>query len=129
MVRALPRAGAVPLLGRLVHRLPSQVEATVYRVVQEALTNVSKHSLAGRLSLILERRDDHLYAIVEDDGVGFDPEEMALRTPPNRGLGLLGMRQRVEAVGGSIQVESSPGQGTTIFVRVPSCVGAGVIDG
>jgi signal transduction histidine kinase len=78
--------------GGWVDRLSSQVEATVYRVVQEALTNVSKHARAERLSLIVDRRDDHLLAIVEDDGVGFDPDAMASRTPQRRGLGLIGMR-------------------------------------
>ncbi len=110
-------------------RLPSQVEATVYRIVQEALTNVSKHSLATRLSLIVERREDQVLAIVEDDGIGFNVEEMASRTSPNRGLGLPGMRQRVEAVGGSIQIESSPGQGTAVFVRLPASDGVRVNDG
>ena len=86
-------------------RLSSQVETTLYRVVQEALTNVAKHARADRLSLILNRRDDQLLAIVEDDGVGFDAEN---GMPPGRSeprLGLIGMKQRVEAVGGVIQVE------------------------
>src|SRR5271157_964169 len=105
--------------GDWVARPPSRIEATVYRILQEALNNVSKHARADRVSLIVERQDGHLRAIIEDDGVGFEPDGMVNRTSPMRGLGLLGMKQRVEAVGGSMQVESCPGHGTTIFVRVP----------
>ena len=97
-----------------------RVEATVYRVVQEALTNVRKHARAGHVSLIVDRRDDHVRAIVEDDGVGFDAERATGPGRPGRRMGLVGMRQRAEAVGGEVQVESAPGGGTTVYVRVPS---------
>ncbi len=100
-------------------RLSPRLESTVYRIVQEALTNVSKHARAGRVSLIVDRRDDHLLAIVEDDGIGFDGDGPPGPAGPGRGLGLIGMRQRAEAVGGSIQLESAAGAGTTLFVRVP----------
>ncbi len=100
-------------------RLSPRLETTVYRIVQEALTNVSKHARAGRVSLIVDRRDDHLLAIVEDDGIGFEGDGPPGPAGPGRGLGLIGMRQRAEAVGGSIQFESASGGGTTLFVRVP----------
>jgi signal transduction histidine kinase len=102
-------------------RLPPVVETNLYRIAQEALTNVLKHARAGHVTLILERRQDHLLMIVEDDGMGFDPE-----SPPSDRvglepqLGLSGMSERVAAVGGTLQVESTPGAGTTLFVRVPS---------
>jgi signal transduction histidine kinase len=107
-------------------RLPPPVETSVYRVVQEALTNVAKHAKARCLSLILNRRADDVLVIVEDDGVGFDPENRAEPTRSARSLGLIGMKQRIQAVGGVFQIESTPGGGTTIFVRIP--VGAEVVE-
>ena len=101
-------------------RLPRQVETTLYRVVQEALTNVVKHAQARRLSLILNRLADEALVIIEDDGVGFDVESGTEPTRTVRRLGLTGMKQRVQAVGGVFQIESSQGGGTTIFVRVPA---------
>ena len=68
------------------------------------------------MGLVLERGPDHLLAIVEDDGVGFDAES---RPAPGRGLGLLGMKERVALVGGTLQVESTPGGGTTLLIRIP----------
>ena len=87
--------------------------------MQEALTNVAKHAGAGRVSLILNRHADDVLVIIEDDGVGFDAETATDRARPRRRLGLAGMKQRVQAVGGDFQVESVPGGGTTLFVRVP----------
>ena len=103
-------------LGLAGERYPWQVSTAVYRIVQEALTNVVRHSGAGRVDVVLERRADHLVAIVEDDGRGFAADRPAAG---GGGLGLLGMRERVALVGGSFQIESTPGEGTTLFVRVP----------
>src|SRR6185312_4698939 len=96
-------------------RLPTQIETTLYRVVQEALTNVAKHAGAGRVSLILNRHADDVLVIIEDDGVGFDVEDGTASARPPWRLGLAGMKQRVRAVGGEFQVESTPGRGTTVF--------------
>lgn len=101
-------------------RLPVEVETTLYRVVQEALTNVAKHAGASRVSLILNRRAEDVLVVVEDDGVGFNAEGGADPTCSGRKLGLVGMKQRVQSVGGVFQVESAPGGGTTVFVRVPA---------
>jgi PAS domain S-box-containing protein len=100
-------------------RLPFSHETTLYRIAQEALTNVFKHSGADRVSFILERRADHVLAVVEDNGRGFDVETLA--EPPVRGrkLGLLGMRERAALLGGTLNVESTPGAGTSVFVRIP----------
>jgi PAS domain S-box-containing protein len=99
-------------------RFPWQVSTAVYRVVQECLTNVMRHARAGRVSVLLERRPDHLFAVVEDDGVGFDPD--GLETPAaGSGLGLVGMRERVALVQGSIQIESAAGSGTAVYLRIP----------
>jgi signal transduction histidine kinase len=99
--------------------LPPHVETTIYRVVQEALTNVLRHAHAGRVSVLLERRHDSVMAIVEDDGGGFDIEA-AMAAPDGDGrLGLLGMQERVGLVGGTLDIESTGPAGTTLFVRIP----------
>jgi len=100
-------------------RLPPQVETTLYRIVQEALTNVLKHAGASNVSLILERRRDLVSAIVDDDGKGFDVKAALNAPTKERRLGLLGMKERAGLVGGSLNIESTPGVGTTVFVRVP----------
>lgn len=100
-------------------RLPLTHEAALYRIAQEALTNVAKHSGADRVSFILERRDGHVLVVIEDNGAGFDVETVMLPAGKGRRLGLLGMRERAALLGGTINVESAPGAGTTLFVRIP----------
>jgi signal transduction histidine kinase len=95
-------------------RLPSEVETTLYRIVQEGLTNVVKHAQAGRVSITLTRGHGSVVAVVEDDGRGFDPT-----TSREDGLGIVGMRERVALVGGRLSVEASPGAGTTLVAEVP----------
>ncbi len=104
----------------LDERLPTHIETTVYRIVQEALTNVQKHSSAHNVSVIVEYRDNRLQAIIEDNGVGFDAEALARAPIKDRRLGLLGMQERIALVGGSLNVESTPGFGTTLFIRIPA---------
>jgi signal transduction histidine kinase len=99
--------------------LAQHVEITIYRIVQEALTNVLKHADAHLVSVLLERRRDHVLAVVEDDGQGFDAEAGTAPSQTQRGLGLSSMRERAELVGGSLAIESSPGQGTAVFLRIP----------
>jgi signal transduction histidine kinase len=105
--------------GREAERLPAPIETALYRIVQEALTNVLTHAHAERVSLILERRRDHVLAIVEDNGCGFDVEAVMQALHPERHLGLLGMHERAAMVGGTVSLESTPGAGTTVFVRIP----------
>jgi signal transduction histidine kinase len=106
---------AVELESRLPGtRLPSEVETVLYRVVQEALTNVVKHARAERVSILLRERDGGVAAVIEDDGRGFSPE-----AETGEGLGLVGMRERVALVDGRLDVESAAGTGTTIVVEVP----------
>jgi signal transduction histidine kinase len=95
-------------------RLPAPVETTVFRIVQEALTNVLKHAQANRVSVMLEYRNDELLVIVEDNGRGFQPGT------ERDGLGLLGIHERVALVGGKLNIESEPGSGTTLVVRIPA---------
>ena len=94
--------------GLLDDRLPSEIETTLYRIAQEALTNVARHSKAENVDVILERHGDSVVLIVEDDGVGFEPAE----TPrTEHGFGLLGMQERAALVGATLQIESSAGRG------------------
>jgi signal transduction histidine kinase len=95
-------------------RLPAEVETALYRIVQEALTNVTRHAQATRVSIVVARKLDAVVVVVEDDGKGF--EEGAARPD---GLGLEGMRERVGLVGGRFRIEASPGTGTTIAAEVP----------
>jgi signal transduction histidine kinase len=100
-------------------RLPLDLETTLYRVTQEALTNVLRHAKAKRVSVLLERRKDSISLIIEDDGAGFDTATMFQAARSRGKLGLLGMRERIAMVGGTIEIESNPGAGTTIFARIP----------
>ena len=101
-------------------RLATEVETTLYRIAQEALNNIAKHSGAGHVEVLLERRPDCVLLIVEDDGVGFDPGGSAT----SHGVGLEGMHERAALVGASLQIESAPGKGTTVLVRMDARVRA-----
>jgi PAS domain S-box-containing protein len=98
-------------------RLPGEAESHLYRIVQEALHNVGKHAKARHVSVLLERRADEVMLIVEDDGRGFDIN--AARRPMGTEMGLVGMQERASSIGGQLQVESTIGKGTTLFVRIP----------
>jgi signal transduction histidine kinase len=97
--------------------LSPDAEVTLLRVTQEALANVSRHARAGRVALTLSYMDGEAALDVRDDGAGFAPD--ADGAGPNGGLGLRGMRERVEALGGRLAVESTPGGGTTVAATVP----------
>lgn len=97
--------------------LSPEVESHVYRIAQEALTNIGKHAAAHHVSVLLERRNSDVILIIEDDGRGFDPERA--RADKVHRIGLAGMRERAALIGGTLEVESSVGKGTTVFVRVP----------
>ncbi len=93
--------------------LPKEKEVALFRVVQEALTNVLRHARARRVRVALWPQEERLFGLVEDDGQGFDPG----RTPPS--VGMLGMQERVQSLGGSLHVRSAPGQGTRVEFGVP----------
>jgi len=99
-------------------RLRPEVEIVLYRIAQEALTNVSRHADAHSVNVLLERRNGHAILVVEDDGHGFDVERVGAGLPGAK-LGLLGMEERAGLVGGTLTVESRPGAGTAVFVEVP----------
>jgi signal transduction histidine kinase len=96
-------------------RLPPPVETAVYRIIQESLTNIARHAQAHNASVLLERRNGRVRAIVEDDGIGFDPQQAA----QSERLGVYGMRERAELLNGTLTIETEPGQGTSVFVEVP----------
>lgn len=105
--------------GLVLDELPPRLEATVYRVAQEALANVAKHARAHRVGILLEREATLLRLTMEDDGCGFNVEAVQQLSDAGHHLGLLGMKERVTLAGGSLLVESSPGSGTTILLRIP----------
>ena len=129
----LERLGLVPALRRLagetslpeltvdLHeeigdvRLAPESEAVVYRVVQEAVHNALKHASASAISILLRRTNGQLTTLVEDNGRGFDPAAV----PPDRGLGLIGMRERAQLVEGALVVESASEAGTRVRLVVP----------
>jgi signal transduction histidine kinase len=94
-------------------RLPGEVETAMYRIVQEALTNVVKHAQARRVSILLTRTSGSVKAVIEDDGRGIGND------PTSGGFGLVGMRERLSLLGGRLEIESAPGSGTTIAAEVP----------
>ena len=96
-------------------RLPSEMESQLYRIVQEALTNVAKHAHASRVSVLLNNSGSDVEVIVEDDGRGFNVEKVATL----RAMGLTGIQERAALFGGVVEIESTPGTGTTLFVRIP----------
>ena len=130
--KALDDFGLVPALERLVDtfmaetdievkltdalggkRLPPAGETALYRIVQEALTNIVKHAHARRVSILLTLMDHRAAAVIEDDGLGFDPGAQ------HEGLGLLGIRERLQLLGGRLTIESSGSSGTTLRAEVP----------
>ncbi|HEU4865444.1 MAG TPA: ATP-binding protein, partial [Actinomycetota bacterium] len=95
-----------------VGRLPERVEIAAYYVVSEALTNAAKHAHASTVEVMVDASNSYLELVVKDDGVG--------GADPDRGSGLIGLRDRVEAVGGTIRFVSRRGEGTTVVSRIPT---------
>jgi signal transduction histidine kinase len=100
-------------------RFAATLETTLYRIVQEALTNVLKHSGATRVSLIVKRGKGELLAIIEDDGRGFDRAAVMQASSARRQLGLRGMEERAALAGGQLDIETAVGAGTAIYVHLP----------
>jgi signal transduction histidine kinase len=130
--KALDDFGLAPALERLAHtfagqtrlkldlesqlgteRLPSEIETALYRIVQEALTNVAKHAEAQTVSIVLRRAQGAVTAVIEDDGRGFD---LAVT---GHGTGLDGMRERLDLIGGKLKIETRRGGGATLVAVVP----------
>jgi PAS domain S-box-containing protein len=104
----------------LQKRLSAKIEILLYRVIQEALTNVAKHAQAESVILSLEKKDVHVHLYITDDGKGFEVKRYFSSLPMiRRGLGILGMKERVELAGGTFFIDSDLGQGTRISIKVP----------
>jgi signal transduction histidine kinase len=95
-------------------RYEEEIESTLYRLVQEGLTNIVRHADAGNVHVTLRERGPEVTVEVHDDGRGFDPGA------GGAGVGLVGMRERIALVGGTLQIDSAPGQGAVIAARVPA---------
>jgi signal transduction histidine kinase len=100
-------------------RLQPQIETALFRVVQEAITNIAKYAHAATVLIQCVLKDDGIAIEIEDDGDGFDPARLAAAGDARRGLGLMGMRERVELLGGAIEIDAAPGKGVRIAVSVP----------
>jgi two-component system sensor histidine kinase DegS len=107
-----------------VEKLDNARRTTLYRVAQEALTNVARHAQASVVDVSIEKLSNGICMKIKDDGKSFQVDRV-LQANKNKRLGLLGMRERVEMVGGSFDVESTPGKGTTIRVQIPATNGRG----
>jgi PAS domain S-box-containing protein len=101
-------------------RLPNKVETALFRIIQEAITNIYRHAEAESASISLEFEDDFVAVHIEDDGRGFDFDKAVGSTRTGRGLGLLSMRERVELLRGTFDIRSQPGQGTQINIQIPA---------
>ena len=102
--------------GRASSRHAAELETTIYRIVQEALTNVAKHAAAAHVTLRIadpEAEPQRVEVEISDDGAGFDPEQ------PAEGFGLVGMRERLALVNGELTISSAPGDGTRLVARIP----------
>lgn len=97
----------------------TEIETTLYRVIQEALNNVAKHSGATRVSVVLRRTSDQVQAIIEDNGRGFDTTRSSDRKDGGEHLGLVGIEERLAGLNGTLHLESTPNHSTTLFVRIP----------
>jgi PAS domain S-box-containing protein len=102
-----------------VDRLPAEVETALFRIVQEAVTNIARHAAARNVHIEYGRDDGCVMMRVEDDGIGFDPSDLTLESNSMRGLGLLGVKERLELLGGDLEIQSEPGSGTCLIIRVP----------
>jgi signal transduction histidine kinase len=118
--RVAERTGLCIHIGSTIEgRLAPAVETALYRSMQEGLTNIVKHAAATHVDLQLWRDDRHVHGVLRDDGVGFAVEDVMGQTGPH-GLGLLGIRERLEALGGTLQITSVPGEGTILHLTLPT---------
>jgi signal transduction histidine kinase len=106
-----PSLGIEKNVGLAEEEVPASAKIAIYTVMQEALSNVAKHSRATHVSISLIKNDRQLELIIRDNGIGFDPDEAIVKRRPWRGLGLMSMKERTELSGGLLGIESAKGQG------------------
>ena len=102
----------------MVDRLPLPLETAIFRIIQEAFTNIIRHSKARRVNVWLTKAEGHLNVVISDNGTGFDPEILSPDTP-GLGFGLQGMQERIRMLDGSFELITAPGEGTMIQIFVP----------
>jgi signal transduction histidine kinase len=108
----------VSVRSSIQRRCPPSIEAALFRVVQEGLTNMTKHSRATNAEVVLEREGPTLHCTVSDNGIGFDTGNWP-DTAATTGLGLVGIRERVDSIGGTLHLQSQPGKGTQLLINIP----------
>jgi signal transduction histidine kinase len=113
----LPAVGLDVSLGRA--RLPGHIEVELFRITQESLKNVIRHAEATQVSVILATESDRVRLMVEDNGIGFDPQAAMDPASVRPAWGLLGMRERAEGLGGTMEIDSSPGAGARLRFDIP----------
>ena len=111
-------AADVHVNGLMIARLPSAVETTLYRIIQEALTNAARHAAARTVSVVLHCATAQVKAVIEDDGCGFEVDGGGTVCGPV-GLGIQSMHERAALLNGTVAIESSPGKGTSVYVQIP----------
>jgi len=109
---------SITVEGSEIGRLPSSIETALYRIVQEAVNNVNRHAKASRVSIQLQREAQAIRCSIRDDGIGFDVPSV-LAKKGERGLGLIGIRERLNALNGTLQIDSGPGLGTELHILIP----------
>ena len=109
----------IHISGLNVIKLPPEIETTIYRIAQEALNNVYKHAKANSVSVIVKRQGGDVVMIVEDNGIGFRSGKDKSKKTGTKNLGLTGISERAALVGGTVEIESKKGKGTTVFVHLP----------
>ncbi len=109
---------AISVEGKTDGRFPVLIVTTLYRIVQEALNNVVKHAQATKVTISLQQEDEKVCCTVQDNGVGFQWTE-ALAKKGERGIGLIGMRERLSALCGQLEIKTAPGQGTQLRINIP----------
>jgi signal transduction histidine kinase len=101
------------------HLFPREAQISLYRIFQETLTNIAKHSHASRVTVDVKKESDHIVFYVEDNGKGFELKKVMTRKFHEKGVGLTAMKERMNMLGGSFYVSSQPGKGTTIHFKLP----------
>lgn len=109
----------VRITGDPAQRFPESVETTLYRIIQEALSNVARHARARAVDVTIRREDHAVHVTVQDDGAGFDVDSALDAAGDRRTLGLLGMHERASLLGGSLVISSHPGEGTGVAIELP----------
>lgn len=107
-------------MAEIDHVLSQKSQLMIYRIFQEALTNIRRHAQATRISIVIQKENDHLSFWVEDDGIGFEVKQVMMRDVDERGLGLAAMEERVRMLGGLLDVRSEIGKGTRISFAIPA---------